>query len=252
LDSQVPRRADFCIAVTEQLGHVLRRRGVREDGLAWIAPAGRPAEIGAPPGRTASSGLICYAGNLDAYQNLAFLLRSFERVRARLPGARLVVVTHADPGVRHDALGRSGVEVVWAASYDEVQGRLAAADVAVSPRAERSGFPMKLLNYMAAGKAIVASAGSAKGLVDGVTARIVPDGDEEAFAAAVIELLEDRVLRERLGAAARAAIEDVAAWETVLDRIESVYAQVVVPARARATIVGRAGVVGVGAGVEKE
>src|SRR5439155_707672 len=78
-----------------------------------------------------------------------------------------------------------GVEIVRAASYDEVRARLDAADVAVSPRTERSGFPMKLLNYMAAGKAIVASAGSAKGLRDGVSGRVVPDGDEGAFAAAV-------------------------------------------------------------------
>src|SRR6059036_1999944 len=150
-----------------------------------------------------SDGLVCYAGNLDGYQNLGFLLRSFARVRARVPAARLVLVTHAAPGALRRAVG-PGVEIVRAVSYDEVRARLDAADVAVSPRAERSGFPMKLLNYMAAGKAIVASTGSAKGLRDGVSGRIVPDGDEGAFAAAVVELLSDRVARARLGAAAGA------------------------------------------------
>src|SRR5438876_5122996 len=143
-----------------------------------------------------SDGLVCYAGNLDGYQNLGFLLRSFARVRARVPAARLVLVTHAAPGALRRAVG-PGVESVRAASYDEVRARLDAADVAVSPRAERSGFPMKLLNYMAAGKAIVASAGSAKGLRDGVSGRVVPDGDEGAFAAAVVELLSDRAARAR-------------------------------------------------------
>src|SRR5437773_92723 len=135
LDAHVPRRADFCIAVTEELGEILRRRGVAARDLTCIAPA-------------------------------------------------------------------------------------------ASPRAERSGFPMKLLNYMAAGKAIVASAGSAKGLRDGVTGRIVPDGDQAAFAAAVVELLSDAAARARLGAAARHAVEDARAWDGVLDRIETVYRNV--------------------------
>ena len=150
------------------------------------------------------------------------LLRSFARVRAQVPAARLVLVTHAAPGALEHAVG-PGVEIVRAASYDEVRARLDAADVAVSPRAERSGFPMKLLNYMAAGKAIVASAGCAKGLRDGVSGRVVPDGDEGAFAAAVVELLSDRAARARLGAAARRAVGDPRAWDGVLDRIEAVY-----------------------------
>ena len=73
---------------------------------------------------------------------------------------------------------------------------------------------MKLLNYMAAGKAIVASAGSAKGLVDGVTARVVPDGDAAAFADAIVGLLRDPAARARLGPAPRAPRSRAAsAWD---------------------------------------
>jgi 1,2-diacylglycerol 3-alpha-glucosyltransferase len=225
LDSQVPRRADFCIAVTEELGEMLRRRGVADDGVACIAPAATPRAAASAPAGDGSSRLVCYAGNLDGYQNLELLLRSFALVRARVPGARLVLVTHAAPDPRLRSPG-PGVEVVRATSYDEVRSRLDAADVAVCPRAERSGFPMKLLNYMAAGKAIVASAGSAKGIRHDVTGRIVPDGDEGAFAQAIVDLLEDAPTRLRLGAAARRTVEDPRAWDTVLDRIESIYRRV--------------------------
>ena len=226
LDGQVPRRADFCIAVTAELGQLLRRRGVADAGLACIEPARHPADVGTAPPPGAPSGLVCYAGNLDGYQNLGFLLRSFARVRADVPAARLVVVTHADSSAVAAGLARQGVELIRAQSYDEVRDRLLAADVAVSPRAETSGFPMKLLNYMTAGKAIVASAGSAKGIVDGLTGRVVPDGDEEAFAATIVELLRNAPERARLGAAARRAVEDPAAWDGVLDRIEAIYTQV--------------------------
>jgi 1,2-diacylglycerol 3-alpha-glucosyltransferase len=221
LDAEVPRRADFCIAVSPELGDMLRARGVAEDGLACIAPAGRPEDLGPAPASPPPSGRVCYAGNLDGYQNLDFLLRVFASVRLRVPAARLVLVTHGDAAAR---LGTEpGVEIVAARSYDEVRACLALADLTVCPRAERSGFPMKLLNYMAAGKAIVASAGSAKGLRDGVTARVVPDGDEHAFATAVVELLGDAAARTRLGAAARRVVEDPRAWDDVLDRIEGIY-----------------------------
>jgi glycosyltransferase involved in cell wall biosynthesis len=233
LDAQIPRRADFCIAVTEELGAVLRRQGVSEAALACIAPAGSPAELGTPPHPRAPSACVCYAGNLDGYQNLGFLLRTFARVRRRMPHARLVLVTHA-AGPRAP-LG-DGVEIVRAATYADVRERLAVADVAVCPRVERSGFPMKLLNYMAAGKAIVAAAGSSKGLIDGVTGLVVGDGDEPAFAEAIVAVLADPVLRRRLGIAARRAVESPTAWEEVLDRVEHIYRAVT---GARAPSAGR-------------
>ena len=233
LDREVPRRADFCIAVTAELGERLRHAGVAASRVACIAPVAAPYEFGprAPRAAADPARLVCYAGNLDRYQNLDFLLRSFRRVRARLPEARLVLVTHEVRRVA--AWAEAGVEVLTARTYGEVRDRLAAADVVVCPRSERSGFPMKLLSYMAAGKAIVAAAGSAKGLRDGVTARVVADGDEVAFAAAIVELLGDPTARAQLGAAAREAVANVGVWETVLDRIELIYRRVVARAEPR-------------------
>ncbi len=233
LDGVVPRRADFCIAVTEELGARLRQSGVAAAHLACIAPAGMPEEVarGIAGRPRAGAPLVCYAGNLDGYQNLGFLLDVFARVRARVPAAKLVLVTHEQATAALRAA--PGVEVLRVRSFAEVRRRLAAAHVAVCPRTERSGFPMKLLNYMAAGKAIVAAAGSAKGLEDGVTGRIVPDGDAAAFAAAIVELLADPAARARLGAAARRAVENPAAWERVLERIEAIYREVLARRTAR-------------------
>jgi 1,2-diacylglycerol 3-alpha-glucosyltransferase len=229
LDAGIPPRADFCIAVSDQLGDVLRRAGVADDGLACIAPANAPHEAGSVPAEALGS-LVCYAGNLDRYQNLEFLLESFAMVRARVPDSRLVIVTHEGGRAEADRLASRGlgigVEVVCAPSYDDVHRQLEAAAVAVCPRVERSGFPMKLLNYMAAGKAIVASAGSAKGLRDGVTGRLVPDGDAGAFADAIVELLSDPAARRRLGSAARQAVESRGTWEHVFDRLEAIYERV--------------------------
>ena len=79
---------------------------------------------------------------------------------------------------------------------------------------------MKLLTYWPTGQAVVACAGSAKGLVDGVTARVVPDDDVAAFAGAVLSLLRDPAARVRLGSAGRRAVGSGEAWERVLERVE--------------------------------
>jgi glycosyltransferase involved in cell wall biosynthesis len=230
LDRHVPRRADCCIAVSADLADRLRAAGLGADALVCLEPASPPGELEgcwAGPGEDA---VVCYAGNLDAYQDVDHLLRAFAAVRATAPDACLRLVSHPEArehAARLAARGLApGVEIVLARSYHEVRDELRRAAVAVCPRTEVSGFPMKLLTYMAMGKAIVASAGSAKNLVDGVTARVVPDGDHGAFADALRSLLWDPVGRERLGRAARAAVQGGEAWADGLARIESIYRRV--------------------------
>jgi glycosyltransferase involved in cell wall biosynthesis len=238
LDAYVPRRADYCIGVTTNLVDVLRACGVSPDGVECVPPGG--LELGSteaqgpPPGWREQLGLgkgpiLLYAGNLDGYQNLEFLLRSFARVQAQRRDARLLVVTHGE-GRRHRRrareLGHHGVHVLTVRTFARARVLIAAADVAVCPRREATGFPMKLLNYMAAGKAIVACAGSAKMLRHGQTGLVVPNDDEAAFAAAIVALLQDSEARQRLGAAAHRAAR--AAWgsQTMVDAVEGIYRRV--------------------------
>ena len=56
-----------------------------------------------------------------------------------------------------------------------------------------------------------------------MTGRVVPDGDEVAFADAIVALLGDAAERGRLGLAARRTVESREAWDAVLDRIEAIY-----------------------------
>jgi glycosyltransferase involved in cell wall biosynthesis len=229
LDRSIPRAADACIAVTDALaGHLRAAGAVRVETLA---PVLAPAEVnGHAPASREIPGTICYAGNLDAYQNLGLLLDAFARVRARTPAARLVLVSHRDARRAAAGLSAAGlppaVEIVHATSYEEVSARLAQSQVLVLPRTEATGYPMKLLNYMAAGKAIVAAAGSAKGLRDGVSARIVADDDVAGFAEAIGGLLADDAARRGLGDGARAAVGDATTFAASLEAVERLYDEV--------------------------
>jgi len=244
-DREVPRRADHCIAICHELVDFLRARGVGAVDL--VAPGGSVEEF---PARSSgdvaairarfafgSRPLLLYAGNLDGYQNVELLLGSIGRIRHVVPDALLVLATHAAPrSVRRVLAARTdGVRIVTAADFATVRDLLHAADVALCPRREWSGFPMKLLNYMAAGKAVVVSAGSAKAVRHGVNGWVVADGSARGYAAAILHLLRSPGLRAALGAAARRTVEDEYGWDRVLDQVEAIYASVLA-ARARAAV----------------
>lgn len=235
VDREVPRRADHCIAICRELVDFLRVRGVEEDAVRMITPGGSTEEF--PPRSEAEVAqmrerfgferhpIMLYTGNLDRYQNLELLLGSIEGVRAEVPGALLVLATHTAPRDLPAALRRPplGVRLITTGDFATIRDLLQVADVAVCPRREWSGFPMKLLNYMAAGKAVVVSAGSAKAVQHAVNGWVVRENDTGTYARAIVQLLREPALRARLGAAARRTVEDEYRWDRVLDQVEATY-----------------------------
>lgn len=228
LDRCVAAGADFSIALTDRLAAFLAARGAA-GRVAVIPPAVRPLrfpERSAP--RRAEGPRIVYAGNLDPYQDLPLLLEAFERVRGVEPHARLELVTHAGLGGwlerRHRALsGRAGVSVRVLPTFAAVARILHEADVVVCPRSSWSGFPIKVLNYMAAGRPIVHARASAHPIEDGVNGLVFADGDARALAQRIVRLLRDGELAGRLGRKARVTARAHYSWPRILPLMLEVY-----------------------------
>lgn len=209
LDRALARRSDAVVALTEDARRelapgVLGPVAVLPPGHAPAPPPSRAerlaacARAGVEPGRFA-----LYTGNLDAYQGLDRLEAAASRLRERrIP---VVAATHDPPretaaAVRPSRARRAALRVVAAGSVEEVRALVHAAGVLLLPRRTRGGFPMKLLNYLESGRPVVASAAGAPGLLDGDTARILPDSAGAAdWAAAVAALVADPTAARHLG-----------------------------------------------------
>ena len=115
---------------------------------------------------------------------------------------------------------------------EEVVPRLRDADVLVQPIVDapytRYASSMKLLDYMAAGRPIVASdlESLREVVADGLTARLVEPGNPKALAQGIREVLADPDACDRM---ARAAFDEVAnySWARRAERIEELLAEVV-------------------------
>ena len=159
--------------------------------------------LGLPPGAV----LALYVGSFAVYQGIDLLFQAIPLALRRNPNLFFAVIggSPAQVGVRQTALMDLGLadRVLFPGHVhpDELPHLLAAADVLLSPRIAGGNTPLKLLDYLKAGRAIVACDNPANRLIlDETNARLVAP-DPDAFAAGIAALAADAPLRERLGAA---------------------------------------------------
>jgi glycosyltransferase involved in cell wall biosynthesis len=119
-----------------------------------------------------------------------------------------------------------GVQILGPRTHDEALARLATADLLILPSRDEV-LPVVMLEAMAAGKAIVASAvgGIPEALEQGREALLFPSEDYQQLAAHLERLLREPALAASLGAAARARYERDFTAEQFIERMEAVLQQ---------------------------
>jgi glycosyltransferase involved in cell wall biosynthesis len=179
--------------------------------------------------------VIGFVGTFGPWHGGPVLARAFCSIAQELPQARLLLVGEG-PELQEtrQQLVRGGAEgratFVGKVPSRDVPRYLDACDLLTSPHVplpdgvEFFGSPTKLFEYMAAGKAIVASelGQIADVLEHGRSGWLVQPGDAEALAAAVRELAVDPHLRVELGARARNRAAGYS-WRKNADRIVDAY-----------------------------
>jgi len=168
-------------------------------------------------------GFLLFVGGLDRSKGVDVLLRAY----GGLSGAPPLVIIGAS---RPDDLPRLPPNVILLRDWPHplVLRAWQMSVIGLVPSVWPEPFPTVTLEAMAAGRPVIASrvGGLPDQVVDGETGVLVPPGDPDALRRAIERLLADVALRERLGRAARRAVESFRA-RAVVPQIERTYAELV-------------------------
>jgi glycosyltransferase involved in cell wall biosynthesis len=242
---------DRLIAVSRSIAAKIEREGRRgtpveliPNGVEIVTPdrdAGAQVrrELGVPE----MAPLVGVVARMEPEKGHPTLLEAWPLVRRHVPDARLVIVGE---GSRQAALERHArrlglladpAAVVFAGRRDDVTAIVAALDVAVLP-SYREAQGVSLLEAMGMARPIVASrvGGIPEFVDDGVSGLLVPPRDRAALADALVRVLTDGALAERLGSAARDVVRERYCLDDMVRRIEGVYEEGVAAQQALMTL----------------
>lgn len=245
-EARVWRGTDGYVTITAGLKAELERRFGARPHVSVIPDGTRGPTTDSSAPRPSAPGpaevfTLGYAGHLYPWKGVEIVI---EAVMA-LPDTRAIIVGGhpQEPDLERlkayalDIDCASRVEFTGAVPPADVARALARADVLVLPNrpsaiSDRFTSPLKLFEYMAAGRPIVASdlPSIREVLTDEHNALLAEAGNPQAFVAAIQRLKTDADLRERL---ARQALADVReyTWAKRAERLEALFSGLVPGAR---------------------
>jgi glycosyltransferase involved in cell wall biosynthesis len=185
-----------------------------------VVPA-RPALVGPP--------IVAFAGRLVPIKGVDVLVRAFAQVKAKVPAARLLIAGDGPERGRLTQLIQElgladAVSMTGNISRSEMETLFATAWVQAVPSFTEV-FGNVAAEAMMRGTAVIAShvGGLSEVVSDGETGLLVPPGDINACADALLRLLQDRELAERSGCAGRERALKYFAVDVCVDRFLSLY-----------------------------
>lgn len=238
LETWLLRQADFVVCSTG-LANRVRQVAPQTKLSEWHYPSVMvPAEKGdadrlrrrlaIPPGVP----VVLYGGTFESYQGLTQLIKAIPLVRSQVPEATFVLVgaeNGSGTAVRAQAsalLESGALRIIDRQPRHEIPGYLGLADVLVSPRLYGGNLPLKVFDYLAAGRAIVATdIPTHRTVLNEERAVLVPPHAND-LARGIVSLLRDPERAARLAHAGRRYAEQHLGWSGFVESLGDLYEDV--------------------------
>lgn len=228
LAAQVERRAmkGFDVVTTVAEADAARLRQLVPEQRVEVVPNGVDAERFRPqagvepvPGSLVFVGAMSYPPNVAAMRH--FCADVLPLLRRSRPDVQVTIVGRDPAPAVRELESQAGVQVTG--EVEDVRSYLAGASVFVAPMISGSGIKNKVLEAMAMGRPVVATALAAEGLPVTSGEHVVVADGARPFAEAVARLIDDRERRETMGRAARGLVERHYTWDACAATYERLY-----------------------------
>jgi glycosyltransferase involved in cell wall biosynthesis len=186
--------------------------------------AGQGARIRAEFSLDARTPLVIYTGTFEAYQGLDLLFQAAALVTARRPDVRFLLAGGRPEQVdkAREQVRQAGVDAVTIFTgerqAEEIPLFLDAADVLVSPRSTGTNTPLKIYQYLRAGRPIVATRLLTHTQVLDDTVAILTEPTPAGLAAGILRAISDPAAALELGRRARELAETKYSYEAYLGK----------------------------------
>jgi glycosyltransferase involved in cell wall biosynthesis len=243
LERLMVRRSHAVIVICPELAEVVGR----------VAPGAAPILIENAPGsgETPKPGdgaaararlgigpdvpIVLYTGTFEAYQGLDLLLAAAKIASARDPRIRFVLAGGTPDQVEaaRQRIERDGTtDVVVLAGHrpaEEIPALLDAATVLASPRSTGTNTPLKIYQYLRAGRVIVATRLLTHTQVLDDEVAILTEPTPAAFADGILAAVADPVRADAIGQRARTLAETKYSYEAYLEKTRQAIARLTAP-----------------------
>jgi len=243
LEKTLPYVSDTVSVASHGLKDLAKRIGVDGSRIFW-SPVGADLNKFHPcvdsskiRSKLGISGpFILYVGQLHGAQYVDVLIKSASIIKQKQPEAKFVIA--GDGFMREELVklrDKAGLnsDIIFTGSVDheEIPFYIASADVCVAvfkdTKVTRCKSPLKIAEYMASGKAIIASdVGEVKQMLGGC-GLLAAAGDHLSLAEGILRLIEDPLLRLEMGRTARRRAEQFFSWKNTAINLESAYEKAV-------------------------
>ena len=239
LERFLPILSDTVSVASRGLRDLAIRFGVRQENI-YPAPVGADLESFHPgidghhlkPAYNIRNRLVLYIGQLHGAQYIDLFIKAASIVLHKDPNVAFMIVGEGFmERMLKDLVYELGIEdkVIFAGSipHHKIPEYIAAADVCVATfrntAVTRCKSPLKIVEYMAMGKAIVASnVGEVRNMLGGVGI-LTEAGNPHALAAGILRILPDKGLQDNLGRFARFRAERSYNWAKTASSLSMAY-----------------------------
>jgi len=187
---------------------------------------------------TESGFIVGFVGSIRPWHGVDILIDAFAGLAKEAAESRLIII--GDEGKMKPQLEKqcrnlgtnNRVMFTGAVAHDDVPALMHKADVLVAPYPEMTNFyfsALKIFEYMAAGKPIVASriGQIPEILTDESTALLVPPGDKQALGDALLRLKCEPELRRKLGENARNEAINKHTWKKRMATVRGIFKEII-------------------------